>query len=309
MRLPWQLLTACLAVGAAACAGDLDQRDGSFRAASSTGGGAKLAITVGSANFPENVVLAEVYAGALEAKDFEVTRKLNIGSREALFPAMKRGDINVLPEYTGALLAFVSKGKTAAKDTAEQVSALNSSLPPELTLLEPSTAEDKDVVSCTPDVAEKSSLASLEDLAEVADQITVGGPPEFGKREGFGLPGLKRVYDIEFKQFRPLDVAGPLTIAALKDGKVDCANLFSTQSAIPENGFVTLEDSKGLVEGENVIPLVADDAATPEVTEVLNAVSAALDTEKLKELVKRVDVDRDDAAAVAEDFLGENGLN
>jgi osmoprotectant transport system substrate-binding protein len=222
---------------------------------------------------------------------------------------MKRGDIDVLPEYTGALLAFVSKGKATAKDTAGQVSALNSGLPAELTLLEPSTAEDKDVVSCTRRIAERKSLTSLEDLADVDDRITMGGPPEFVERQGFGLPGLERVYDIEFKRFRPLDVAGPLTIAALEDGKVDCANLFSTQSAIPENGFVTLADPKGLVEGENVIPLIARDAATPEVTEALNAVSAALDTEKLKQLVKRVEVDEHDAAAVAEDFLGENGLN
>ena len=303
------LLAACLVLGIAACGDDLDEDSDTGGTASSEGGGEKPAITVGSANFPENVVLAEVYAGALEAKDFEVTRKLNIGSREALFPAMQRGDINVLPEYTGALLSFVSKGKAKAKDTEEQVSALNESLPAELTLLEPSTAEDKDVVSCTPEVAEQNSLASLDDLAKVDDQITMGGPPEFAKREGFGLPGLERVYGIEFKQFRPLDVAGPLTVAALKDGKVDCANLFSTQSAIPENGFVTLEDPKALVEGENVIPLIAKDAATPEVTETLDAVSAALDTEKLKELVKRVEVDKDDAAAVAEDFLGENSLN
>jgi osmoprotectant transport system substrate-binding protein len=103
-------------------------------------------------------------------------------------------------------------------------------------------------------------------------------------------------------------VAGPLTVAALKDNKVQCANLFSTQSAIPANGFVTLEDPKGLVEAETVIPLIAEDAATPEVTETLDAVSAALNTENLKELVKRVEVDKDDAETVAQDFLSEQGL-
>lgn len=266
------------------------------------------AITVGSANFPENVVLAEAYAGALEAKGFKVTRKLNLGSREALLPAMRRGDIDVLPEYTGALLAFVSKGRARAKDTAEQVTALNSRMPPELTLLEPSTAEDKDVVSCNADVAKRFALASLEDLAAVDHRITLGGPPEFAQRKGFGLAGLERDYGLEFKRFRPLDVAGPLTVAALEKGKVDCANLFSTQSAIAANGFVTLDDPKGLVEGENVVPLVADHAATPELAEVLDAVSAALDTEGLKELVARVEVRRHDPAAVARDFLGANGL-
>jgi osmoprotectant transport system substrate-binding protein len=299
MRLAW----LALALGLTACA---DKRDGGGGRAAA---GGKPAITVGSANFPENVVLAEVYAGALEARGFDVTRKLNLGSREALLPAMQRGDIDVLPEYTGALLAFVSEGRARAKDTGEQVTALNSRMPAELTLLEPSTAEDKDVVSCRRDVARRFSLASLEDLARVDHRITLGGPPEFAEREGFGLAGLERVYGIEFERFRPLDVAGPLTVAALEDGRVDCANLFSTQSAISENGFVSLADPKGLVEGENVIPLVAEEAATPEAAGALDAVSAALDTEKLKQLVERVEVDEDEAAAVARDFLGANELD
>lgn len=266
------------------------------------------AVTVGSANFPENTLLAEIYAGALEAKGATVTKKLNVGSREALFPAMEQGDITVLPEYTGALLSFVSKGTATATTTADQVAALTEQLPATLVVLEPSTAEDKDSVTCNKETVDKYSLASIEDLVAVDDQIIMGGPPELRSREGFGLPGLKRVYGIEFKEFKALDVAGPLTVAALKDNKVNCANLFSTQSAIEVNGFITLDDPKGLVEGENVIPLVAKDVATPEVTEVLNAVSSALDTETLKGLVKRVEVDKESAADVAASFLTDKGL-
>lgn len=310
-KVIWLLLAAVLALGVVACGDDLKNDDSSSGGSSSSSGGSgdKPAITVGSANFPENVVLAEIYAGALEAKDFKVSKKLNIGSREALFPAMQKGEITVLPEYTGALLSYVSKGKATAKTTDEQVTQLKEQLPAELTLLEPSAAEDKDVVTCNSDTAQKYSLSSLDDLAKVGDQIVMGGPPEFAKREGFGLKGLKRVYGIEFKQFRPLDVAGPLSVAALKDGKVNCANLFSTQSAITQNNFVSLEDPKHLVEGENVIPLIGKDAATPEVSQVLNDVSAKLTTDNLKEMVSRVEVDKDDAATVADDFLSENGLN
>jgi osmoprotectant transport system substrate-binding protein len=305
-KLIGALLAGTLALGAAACGDDLESNNDS--GSSSSGGGEKQSVTVGSANFPENVVLAEVYAGALEAKGLTVDKKLNVGSREAIFPAMQRGDITVLPEYTGALLSYVSKGKATAKDTAGQVDALKSELPAELTLLEPSAAEDKDTVTCTKAVVDKYSLTSLEDLAKVSKDLVMGGPPELAKREGFGLKGLKAVYGIEFKQFRPLDVAGPLTVAALKSGKVDCANLFSTQSAIPQNGFVSLEDPKGLVESEAVVPLITKDAATPEASDTLNAVSAKLTTENLKEMVKRVEVDKDDAATVADDFLSENGL-
>jgi osmoprotectant transport system substrate-binding protein len=309
-KVLWLLLAAVLAAGIAACGDDLDENNdsGSSGTTNSDSGGDKPAITVGSANFPENVVLAEIYAGALEAKDFQVSKKLNVGSREALFPALKSGEITVVPEYSGALLSYLTDAKSDAKEIGEQVTDINAELPTELTLLEPSAAEDKDTITCNKETVDKYGLKSIEDLAKVGDQITIGGPPEFAKRAGFGLVALKRVYGAEFKKFQPLDVAGPLTVAALKDNKVQCANLFSTQSAIPANGFVTLEDPKGLVESEAVVPLIAKDAATPEVTETLNAVSAKLNTENLTELVKRVEVDKDDAETVASDFLSEQGL-
>jgi osmoprotectant transport system substrate-binding protein len=304
------LLAALLALTIAACGGGGDLKNGGSGSSSSgsSSSGSKPAVTVGSANFPENVVLAEVYAGALSAKGFQVDKKLNVGSREAIFPAMQRGDITVLPEYTGALLSYVSKGKSKAKTVDEQVTALKSALPAKLTVLTPSTAEDKDTVTCTKAVVDKYKLKTLDDLAKVSKNLVMGGPPELAKREGFGLKGLKAVYGIVFKQFRPLDVAGPLTVAALKSGKVDCANLFSTQSAIPQNGFVSLEDPKGLVEGEAVLPLIAKDAATADATAALDAVDAKLTTDNLKAMVKRVEVDKDDAATVADDFLSQNGL-
>jgi osmoprotectant transport system substrate-binding protein len=308
-KVLWLLLAAVLAVGIAACGDDLDENnDSGSTATESEGGAEKPALTVGSANFPENVVLAEIYAGALEAKDFDVSKKLNVGSREALFPAMENGEITVTPEYSGALLSYLTEAKSEAKEIGEQVTEIKAELPESLTVLTPSAAEDKDTITCNKETVDKYGLTSIEDLAKVGDQITIGGPPEFAKRAGFGIRALKRVYGAEFKKFQPLDVAGPLTVAALKDNKVQCANLFSTQSAIPANGFVTLEDPKGLVEAEAVIPLIAKDAATPEVTETLDAVSAKLNTENLKELVKRVEVDKDDAETVAQDFLSEQGL-
>jgi osmoprotectant transport system substrate-binding protein len=308
-KVLWLLLAAVLAAGIAACGDDLDENnDSGSTATESEGGAEKPALTVGSANFPENVVLAEIYAGALEAKDFDVSKKLNVGSREALFPAMENGEITVTPEYSGALLSYLTEAKSEAKEIGEQVTEIKAELPESLTVLTPSAAEDKDTITCNKETVDKYGLTSIEDLAKVGDQITIGGPPEFAKRAGFGIRALKRVYGAEFKKFQPLDVAGPLTVAALKDNKVQCANLFSTQSAIPANGFVTLEDPKGLVEAEAVIPLIAKDAATPEVTETLDAVSAKLNTENLKELVKRVEVDKDDAETVAQDFLSEQGL-
>jgi osmoprotectant transport system substrate-binding protein len=302
----WLLLALCLALPVAACGGGNELKDNG--SSSSGGDKGKPSITVGSANFPENVVLGEIYAGALTAKKFNVSKKLNIGARAAIFSALERGDLTVLPEYTGSLLGYVSKGKGTGKDAAEQVTKLKESLPAKMTLLEPSQAEDKDTVTCNKETVDKYQLKSIEDLKSAGKQITMGGPPEFAKRDGFGLKGLKQLYGVEFKRFRPLDVAGPLTVSALKARKVDCANLFSTQSAIPANGFISLEDPKGLAQAEAVIPLIAKSAATPEVSDVLNAVSAKLTTDNLKDMVKRVEVDKDDAATVADEFLSDNGL-
>ena len=253
-------------------------------------------------------MLGEIYAGALAAKKFDVSKKLNIGARAALFSGLERGDLTVVPEYTGSLLGYVSKGKGTGKDAAEQVTKLKASLPPKLTLLEPSAAEDKDTVTCNKATIAKYNLKSIEDLKASGKNIVMGGPPEFKSRDGFGLKGLKSLYGVEFKEFKPLDVAGPLTVAALKDNKVNCANLFSTQSAIPANGFVTLEDPKHLAQAEAVVPLIAKAAATSEVAQVLNDVSSKLTTQNLVDMVKRVEVDKDDAATVADDFLSKNGL-
>jgi osmoprotectant transport system substrate-binding protein len=305
MKMRIRLLPAAgLAMVLAACGGGLDEGGGPGAAGAAAG----KSVTVGSANFPENALLAEIYAAALKAAGLDVSTRLNIGSREALFPAMEDGEISLVPEYTGALLSYVTKGRATAKRTADQVAALTAALPSGLTVLEPSQAQDQGTVTCTRAVAERYSLTSLEDLAAVSREITMGGPPEFAEREGRGLKGLKAVYGIEFKRFRPLDVAGPLTVSALKEGKVDCADLFSTQSAIAANGFVSLTDPRGLIESEAVVPLITKAAATPQVTAALNAVSAKLSTENLKGMVKRVEVDKEDPATVAKDFLTEHGL-
>ena len=288
------LLAGCLATALSAC-GLGGGGDG--------GDDADPSLVVGSANFPENALLAEIYAGALRDEGLEVSTELNVGSRETLLPAMERGDITVLPEYTGALLSHLSKGAAEATDTAGQVEELAAALPDELVLLEPSEAQDQETITCTAEVAEQHGLTSIADLAPVSRRLVFGGPPELPSREGFGLKGLKELYGVEFKTFRPLDVSGPLTVSALKEGKVDCANLFSTQSAIEVNGFVSLTDPEGLVESEAVVPLVSRDAATPEVTKALDTVSASLTTDVLKEMVKQVEVDKADPRTVAEQFL------
>ncbi len=267
---------------------------------------AKDTISVGSGNFPEAVLLGEIYAGALEAKGVKVQRKLNIGAREAYLKGLDDGSIDLVPEYTGVLLQYYDKKATAAKPD-EVYTALQSAVPAKLTVLEKSTAEDKDAVVVTAETAKKYKLKSIGDLKAHAEDMVLGGPPEW-KTRPTGVSGLKKLYGLEFQKFSSLDVAGPITIEALKGGRVDAANLFTTQSAIPQNKFVVLDDPKLLFTAQNVVPLIVKDKASPKVTEALNGVSAKLDTAQLRDLVAQVEVDKKNAAAVAKEWLTTNGL-
>jgi glycine betaine/choline ABC-type transport system substrate-binding protein len=143
--------------------------------------------------------------------------------------------------------------------------------------------------------------------ATVASQLTLGGPPECPERP-FCIPGLRDVYGVEFGQFVPLDVGGPLTVEALDGGEIDVALLFSTSSVIGENGWVVLEDDKELQNAENITPVVRTEVLDDTIEERLNAISAALDTQTMTELNGRVEIDEEDPAEVAASFLEENDL-
>ncbi len=261
-------------------------------------------IVVGSANFPENVLLAQMYASALKAKGVKVSTKLNIGSRETYIPALQDGSIDLLPEYNGNLLSYFSKTPKAT-DPQGVYDELKSALPAELTVLEQASAEDKDTLTVTKATAAKYSLASIADLKGKSENLVLGAGPEFKSRRA-GLVGLKDVYGLTFKQFKPLDIGGPLTVSALKGGQIDVANLFSTDSAIVTNGFVPLTDPQNVFLAQNIVPLITAKKVSPTVTSTLNALSAKLTTEVLTAEVKKVQVDKQDPATVADAWVKAN---
>ncbi|MGH3342742.1 MAG: ABC transporter substrate-binding protein [Carbonactinosporaceae bacterium] len=263
-------------------------------------------VVVGSANFPENVLLGEIYAQALEAKGVKVETKLNIGSREVIYDQIKSGGLTVLPEYNGALLAHVDPETKAT--TTEQVNAeLRQKLPGSLELLGSSEAQDKDSLTVRAATARKHDIRSIADLKPVAGGFVIGGPPEF-KTRAQGLVGLQEVYGLDFESFRSLDVGGPITVAALKKGDIDVANLFTTDPAIDQNGFVVLEDPETLFTAQNVTPLVYRPGVTGTVRETLDAISAKLDTRTLSSLLEKVVTDKQDPDRVARDWLSTQGL-
>ncbi|WP_018682314.1 ABC transporter substrate-binding protein [Actinokineospora enzanensis] len=263
-------------------------------------------IVVGSANFPESTLIAEIYAGALESKGIKVSRKLNIGSRETYYLGLQDGSIDLIPEYTGTLLTYIDK-QAKATEPDEVYTALQKALPAELTVLDKSAAEDKDAVVVSKETATKLNLKSIEDLAK-SGPVTFGGPPEFQKRAD-GLPGLKDTYNLEIKEFKPLDVGGPLTVDALKTGAVQAADLFTTDPAITANDFVVLQDPKSNFAAQNVVALVNKSKADDNVKQVLNAIAGKLTTATLIELNGKLSApDKPDAAKVAKDWLATAGI-
>jgi osmoprotectant transport system substrate-binding protein len=265
-------------------------------------------VRVGSANFTENRLLAEIYATGLEIRGVTVERRFGIGSRETYFPALERGEIDLVPEYTGNALQFLDPQATAtASDQVDQ--QLAAKLPPQLTLLQPSAAEDKDAVVVTRAFATQNNLRSIEDITRLCPTIAFGGPPEFQQRP-YGVPGLQRNYGCTFREFRALDAAGPLTVAALRDGTVQAADLFTTDASIPQNDFVVLADPRSNFAAQNVVPLInRSKTGDPRVTEVLNRISSQLDTAVLTDLNRRLaGPDRPDPATVARDWLASAGI-
>ena len=263
-------------------------------------------IVVGSANFQENVVLADIYAEALKAKGVKVSTKLNIGSRETYIPALKDGSIDLIPEYSGVLLQYYDKNATAVSSD-DVYTALQKAVTAPLTVLSQSQAQDKDAIVVTKATADKYNLKSIADLQAVAGKLTLGGPPEFETRTD-GVPGLKKVYNVTFKTFRKLDAGGPLTENGLKNGQIDAGDIFTTDPLIAKNGWVVLEDPKSLYTAQNVLPLINSSKASDTVKNALNAVSAKLTTDDLVKLNEQVSLEKQNAETVAQKWLSDAGL-
>jgi len=297
-------ITSGAALGLAAALGLTLAACGSSTSANPLASGT---VVVGSANFPENELLAEIYAQALQAKGVKVTRRFNIGAREVYYPQVVSCAITVMPEYNGALLTTSVDPASTSVTTAQVDAALAAKLPSSVGILNSSAAQDKDSIAVTAATAAKYHLTSISDLGPYAKDLVLGGPPEFKTRPD-GVPGLKKIYGLTFKQFQPLDEAGPVTVAALKSDKVQAADLFTTDPSILINKFVVLRDPKNNFAAQNVTPLVCKKGANATTIAALNAVSAKLTTDGLLRMGKEIGVHKADYATVAKNWLTQSGL-
>ena len=273
-----------------------------------SGGGASGSVVVGSANFPESELLAEVYAIALQDKGVKATTKLNIGDREVYYPQVVKGAITIFPEYNGALLSGEVDPTSTAKTTAAVDAALTAKLPSSLEILNPAPAQDSDAMTVTAATAAKYHLKSIADLKPYASGWVLGAPSEFKTRPD-GIPGLKANYGLTFKSFDPLDESGPLTLAALTGGKVQVADVFTTTPQIITDHLVSLSDPKANFAAQNVIPLVYKADTTSTITDTLNAVSAKLTTAALLQMDNAVITDKQNYDTVATAFLKTIGIS
>ncbi|MBG6084463.1 ABC transporter substrate-binding protein [Zhihengliuella flava] len=289
-------LIGSLALAGCSSSNPLEEESGSAPAAESG------AIVVGSQDYYSNEVIAEIYAQALEAADFEVERNFTIGQRDAYLPSVESGEINLFPEYSGNLLQHYEPD-TEARSPEDVYAALGEALPESLAVLEQSTASDQDSYTVTAAFAEENNLTSIADLSTVDGELTLGGPPELAERP-YGPQGLADTYGIEVG----FEATGPTTVEDLLAGTINVANVYTADPRISTEDLMVLEDPESLFLASNVVPLVSADVAE-EIADVIDPVSAALTPEDLVELNVQSSVEQRSSEEIATEWLTEQGLN
>ena len=296
---------AVAALGALALAGcsSGNPLDSSTTSSAKAGG----TVVVGSANFPESEIIAQIYTQALAANGVKTSITPNIGAREAYLKALQDGSIDLVPEYSGSLLQYYDKNSTAQSST-DVYAALSDALPKGYEVLNQSKAQDADSFNVTKEFSEKYNVTSLSQLKNVPVPITVGANPEFADRP-YGPQGLKSVYGVNVTLDPISDGGGPLTVKALLDNTVQMADIYTTSSAIKDNDLVTLKDPKHIIIAENIVPVINSSKVTDKVRSVLNTVDGALTTDDLVSLNDKASGSaKESAAQIAKGWLAEKHL-
>jgi osmoprotectant transport system substrate-binding protein len=321
-RHRWLMLLALLvaALAVAGCGDDDD--DGGGGGGADTSGQASdqiqkndknstTKLTIGSKNFTEQKVLGEIYAQSLAAAGYDVSTELNLGDEKTALKAVEGGDISAYPEYTGtALLSFF--GYTADKLPSDEQEAFNLAkegfAKKDLTALPPTPFVSSNEVGVTKETADKLGLKKISDLEGKSQDLTLYGTPECRQRLDCKL-GLEKVYGLKFKKFVPVDIA--LRHEVLKKGQADVSIVFTTDPQNKREGFVLLEDDKGMFPPYNSTLVVRNDVinkAGPDLAKTVELVSKGLTDEVMQELNARVDLDKETPEDVAAQYLQESGL-
>lgn len=271
-------------------------------------GKGRPAVTLGDKNFPEQFILGQLYRQALEAKGFTVNLKDNIGSTEIADKALRSGQIDMYPEYIGIFNTTVA-GDSKAYGTVPEAYAAGRTYAERhgFTLLPLTPFTDVDALAVKPAYAQKNGLTSVADLAKIRG-LRLGAPPEFRNRQT-GLVGLAKVYGIRNVQFSPLTIG--LQYQALDSGRIDTADVFTTDGQLQGGRYTVLRDPKNVFGFQQVTPVVSSRVLTaegPGFEQTLNAVSQKLTTEAMQRMNAAVSIAKQSPAAVARAYLQANGL-
>jgi len=305
---------------AVAGCGDDDEENGGGSEQSSQEGSAGIQrnednastkVTIGSKNFTEQKVLGEIYAQALEAAGYDVSKQLNLGDEKTALAAVEGGEISAYPEYTGtALLSFF--GKQADELPKDEMAAFEEAkagfAEKDLTALPPTPFVSSNEVAVTKETADNLGLSKISDLEGKSQDLTLYGTPECRQRLDCKL-GLEQVYGLKFKRFVPVDIA--LRHEVLSKGQADVSIVFTTDPQNKREGFVLLEDDKGMFPPYNSTLVARNDViekAGADFEETVELVNEGLTDEVMQELNARVDLDKETPEAVAGAYLEESGL-
>jgi len=315
------LLLAGLALAVAAC-GTGSGAASRITTAPSAGTDSRLpttggtgSVTIASANFPENQILAEVYRQALAAAGFAATVK-PLTTRPVILKALESGDVQVEADYVGSMAKYLNKDKTGSDALGVDESDLAATygkaqaLGQEkgLTVLKPSPAADQNAFAVTRAFSTTNKVTKLSDLTAYKGPLVLGGTPEC-KTYALCQPGLEKTYGLTFTGFEQTDLGGTLSVTKLKNGTVQLGEFLSSDGGVKANDFVVLEDDKKLQSVDNVVPVLAGKVAGDKLlTSILDRVSAAMTTDDLIALNATVSIDRKLPAAAATDFLKGKGL-
>ncbi|CAN5660951.1 ABC transporter substrate-binding protein [soil metagenome] len=269
------------------------------------------AIRIASFDFTESRILAEIYATALEAAGYPVDRKLGVASREILEPALEQDRVDLVPEYMGTALTFVTLGaQEPSSNPASTHRSLENAFAREgIAVLDYAPAQNKNGIVVTEETAHELELEHISDLEPVAPYMAFGGPPECPERP-LCLLGLRDTYGLSFSRFQPLDAGGPLTVATLLSGEVEVALLFTTDPNIEANDLRLLEDDRDLQPAENVVPVVREEVIARHgdaIVSLLDAITHRLTTDDLRDLNAEVDLRGAEPSAVAAQWLRTEG--
>jgi glycine betaine/choline ABC-type transport system substrate-binding protein len=316
-RAAFALIAALvLALGVAACGGGSDNNDtgtsggNSANLIKSNPDNSGIQLTVGSKNFTEEYILGNIYAQALQAAGYDVKTNLNLGSETIAYKALQDGEISGYPEYTSTLLQSIFGKETVPADAQAAYAQAQQELQPKgQTAFEPTPFADANALGMLKSKADELGVTTISDLQGKSQDLNLYGSPECRERADC-LVGLQDTYGLQFKSFNPVDIG--LRYTVLDKGQADASIVFTSDAQLSANPdkYVLLQDDKGIFPSGNVI-WVTDQStvqkAGPDYQATIQKVQKGLTLPVMQELNARVDIDKQDPAAVATQYLKEDG--